>query len=104
MPVETGLDRVAAGDRDVLRLLRGKKLGLPAHPAGGARRLRHAHAVLGEAGGDVRALFGPEHGYGGEAQDMIAVRSEHAPAAMPVHSLYGAHEEDLYPKPEWLAG
>ena len=35
-------------------------------------RLRHAHAVLLAAGCDVRALFGPEHGYGGEAQDMIA--------------------------------
>ena len=94
MRVETGLDRVAAGDPDALRVLRGKKLGLLAHPASVDRRLRHAHAVLLEAGCDVRALFGPEHGYGGEAQDMIAVRSEHAARGLPVHSLYGASEED----------
>ena len=71
--LQTGLDRVAAGDPDALRLLRGKKLGLLAHPASVDRNLRHAHAVLLRAGCDVRALFGPEHGYGGEAQDMIAV-------------------------------
>jgi uncharacterized protein YbbC (DUF1343 family) len=104
MPVETGLDRLAGGDADALRLLRGKKLGLLAHPASVDRHLRHAHAVLLQAGCDVRALFGPEHGYGGEAQDMIAVSSEEQPRGMPVHSLYGASEDDLYPKPEWLAG
>jgi uncharacterized protein YbbC (DUF1343 family) len=104
MPVETGLDRIAAGDAGVLKLLRGKKLGLLAHPASVDARLRHAHAVLLAAGCEVRALFGPEHGYGGEAQDMIAVSSEQAPRGMPVHSLYGASEDDLYPKPEWLAG
>jgi uncharacterized protein YbbC (DUF1343 family) len=104
MPVETGLDRVAAGDEGALSALRGKRLGLLAHPASVDRRLRHAHHVLLEAGCDVRALFGPEHGYGGEAQDMIAVRSEQAARGAPVHSLYGASEDDLYPKPEWLDG
>jgi uncharacterized protein YbbC (DUF1343 family) len=102
--VATGLDRVAAGDEAVLKLLRGRKLGLLAHPASVDRRLRHAHAVLRAAGCDVRALFGPEHGYGGEAQDMIAVGSEQGAGALAVHSLYGASEEDLYPRDEWLRG
>jgi uncharacterized protein YbbC (DUF1343 family) len=104
MAVETGLDRIAAGDPDVLRRLRGKKLGLLAHPASVDRNLRHAHAVLLAAGCDVRALFGPEHGYGGEAQDMIAVDSERGQSGLPVHSLYGPSEADLSPKAEWLAG
>ena len=104
MTVETGLDRVAAGDPAALALLSGRKLGLLAHPASVDRRLRHAHAVLLAAGCDVRALFGPEHGYGGEAQDMIAVGSERASSGLAVHSLYGGREEDLSPRAEWLDG
>jgi len=102
--VQTGLDRVAAGDRAALASLRGRKLGLLSHPAAVDHRLRHAHAVLRDAGCDVRALFGPEHGYGGEAQDMIAIGSEQARAGLAVHSLYGEREEDLYPRREWLSG
>jgi len=102
--IETGLDRVAVADPEALALLRGRKLGLLAHPASVDRRLRHAHAVLIAAGCDVRALFGPEHGYGGEAQDMIAVGSERASSGLQVHSLYGGSEQDLSPRAEWLAG
>jgi uncharacterized protein YbbC (DUF1343 family) len=47
-------------------------------------------------------LFGPEHGYGGEAQDMIAVGSE-ARSGLRVYSLYGEREQDLSPRPEQLA-
>jgi uncharacterized protein YbbC (DUF1343 family) len=104
MAVETGLDRIAEGDLAALSLLRGRKLGLLAHPASVDRRLRHAHRVLLAAGCEVRALFGPEHGYGGEAQDMIAVGSERASSGLAVHSLYGSREEDLSPRPEWLDG
>jgi uncharacterized protein YbbC (DUF1343 family) len=93
--VRTGLDRIAAGDDEVLRFLRGRRVGLCAHPASVDARLRHARFVLEGAGVPVRALFGPEHGYGGEAQDMIAV-AEHA-QDVPVYSLYGASEADLSP-------
>ena len=106
--VRTGLDRVAAGDAEALGALRGRKLGLLAHPASVDARLRHAHRVLLEAGCEVRALFGPEHGYGGEAQDMIAVEGERArvgePDGVPVYSLYGSSEADLSPRPEQLDG
>ena len=71
--VATGLERIAQGDSEVLALLRGKRLGLVAHPASVDSRLRHARFVMQEHGLDLRVLFGPEHGYGGEAQDMIAV-------------------------------
>ena len=71
--VRSGLDRIAQGDSALLASLRGRRLGLCAHPASVDANLRHARHVLEAAGLTVRALFGPEHGYGGEAQDMIAV-------------------------------
>ena len=101
--VATGLERIAQGDSEVLALLRGKRLGLVAHPASVDSRLRHARFVLQEHGLDVCVLFGPEHGYGGEAQDMIAV-NDAAPTDLPVHSLYGDSEDALSPTPEQLHG
>lgn len=99
----TGLERIAAGDDAVLSRLRGRKLGLCAHPASVDSRLRHARHVLESQGLELAALFGPEHGYGGEAQDMIAVHDA-APEGLPVHSLYGADEAALSPTPQQLAG
>lgn len=104
MSVATGLDRVAAGDPDVMPLLRGRRLGLVAHPASVDSRLRHARQVFREAGLELGALFGPEHGYGGEAQDMIGVGAARDADGVRIHSLYGAREEDLSPRPEWLQG
>ncbi|HEX2675662.1 MAG TPA: exo-beta-N-acetylmuramidase NamZ domain-containing protein, partial [Polyangiales bacterium] len=101
--VQTGLDRIARGDPDALRELRGRRVGLCAHPASIDAQLRHARFVLESAGVRVRALFGPEHGYGGEAQDMIAVGEEKsAREDVPVYSLYGASEEELSPRAEQL--
>ena len=101
--VATGLERIAQGDSEVLALLRGKRLGLVAHPASVDSRLRHARFVLQERGLNVRVLFGPEHGYGGEAQDMIAV-NDAGPSDLPVHSLYGDSEAALSPTAEQLRG
>ena len=101
--VATGLERIAQSDEAVLARLRGKRLGLCAHPASVDGRLRHARHVLEGQGLQLRALFGPEHGYGGEAQDMIAVRDA-APEELPVHSLYGDSEAALSPTAEQLAG
>jgi len=42
-------------------------------------------------------IFGPEHGYGGEAQDMIGVSDARDVRGTPVRSLYGARFEDLSP-------
>jgi uncharacterized protein YbbC (DUF1343 family) len=101
--VATGLERIAQGDEQVLRALRGKRLGLVAHPASVDSKLRHARFVMQERGLDVRVLFGPEHGYGGEAQDMVAV-NDAAPTDVPVYSLYGASEDALSPTREQLQG
>ncbi len=47
---------------------------------------------------------GPEHGYGGEAQDMVGVASASDPrTGAPIVSLYGERFEDLAPRAEHLA-
>ncbi|MEZ4338893.1 MAG: DUF1343 domain-containing protein [Sandaracinaceae bacterium] len=97
--VAAGLDRVAAGDVTI----RGR-VGLLAHPASVDRRLRHARQVLAEAGVEVVAIFGPEHGYGGEAQDMIEVGDLRDPEGLPIYSLYGSTEETLSPTSAQLEG
>lgn len=104
MKVLTGLDRVAAGDEAALSRLKGRKLGLVAHPASVDAKLRHAVDVLDGAGCDLRTLFGPEHGYGGAAQDMIGVASsEDSFQGRPLHSLYGTKASELMPRQAWLA-
>jgi len=97
--VVTGLDRLAAGEVKV-----GGRVGLLAHPASVDRGLRHARTALATVGVDVVAIFGPEHGYGGEAQDMIEVGDLRDPEGVPIYSLYGSSEESLSPRPEQLEG
>jgi len=50
----------------------------------------------------VAVVFGPEHGYGGEAQDMIGVADARDALGTPIRSLYGERFEDLSPRPEDL--
>jgi uncharacterized protein YbbC (DUF1343 family) len=102
--VLTGLDRIARGDRAAVARVKGRKIGLVAHPASVDRHLVHASVVLRRAGADIVAFFGPEHGYGGEAQDMIGVEAARDARGAPIYSLYGATEEALSPRPEQLAG
>ncbi|GAB5540969.1 MAG: DUF1343 domain-containing protein [Sandaracinaceae bacterium] len=98
----TGLQKIADSDPDALFHIRGK-VGLLAHPASVDEDLSHARDVLLAAGADLRALFGPEHGFGGEAQDMIGV-GDASIDGVPIHSLYGATEETLSPQPQHLEG
>ena len=102
MAVLDGLSRLSSGDDEVVRLLRGRRVGLLAHPASVDRELRHAETLLPQAGAQLAALFGPEHGYSGQAQYMVGVESR--AGAVPVFSLYGATFEELSPQPAWLAG
>jgi uncharacterized protein YbbC (DUF1343 family) len=101
--VRTGLDRIADGDSGALRLIAGRKVGLLAHAASVDRALRPAASVLQQAGAHVSALFGPEHGFAGTAQDMVGVATSDT-NEVPVYSLYGDDAEALSPKPEWLRG
>jgi uncharacterized protein YbbC (DUF1343 family) len=99
--VRTGLDRIGQGDSEVAALVRGRRIGLLAHPASVNAQLMHAEVLLRQLS-DLRVLFGPEHGYTGQAQDMASVASSEA-SAMRVHSLYGERFEDLSPRQEWLS-
>ena len=66
--------------------------------------LRHAEELLRrDPRFDLCALFGPEHGFAGDAQDMIAVtEGGSTPSGMKIYSLYGDSEESLRPKAEML--
>ena len=99
--IRTGLDRVLA---DPARL-RGRRYGLLAHHASVTADLRPAHVALaGQAGGPPAVLFGPEHGYYGVEQDMVASEDQHDPwTGVPIRSLYGRSEQTLRPAPEAFA-
>jgi uncharacterized protein YbbC (DUF1343 family) len=101
--VRTGLDVLREQDFAPLRDLR---IGLVTHPAAVDGRLDHAAELLARAPG-VRlvALFGPEHGLFGEAQDLVGVRDAEDPGSrLRVHSLYGQSFASLRPTEEQLRG
>ncbi len=100
--MRTGLDRLATHPA-LGAELRSLRVGLLAHPASVDRRLVHARIVLDALGVSVAVVFGPEHGYGGEAQDMIGVADARDALGTPIRSLYGERFEDLSPRPEDLA-
>lgn len=101
--VVTGLDRIASGEKEVVNQLRGRRIGLLAHPASVDRQLNHAWEVLEGASCPPKVLFGPEHGYGGHVQDMVRVDSEvEIESAIQIYSIYGDTEADLRPRIEWL--
>ncbi|MDB4972863.1 MAG: hypothetical protein JWN48_1204 [Myxococcaceae bacterium] len=102
MTVLDGLSQVARSTPETQKLLRGRRVGLLAHPASVDSELRHAEALLPEVGAKLSAIFGPEHGYSGQAQYMVGVAS--TAGAVPVYSLYGDTFEDLSPTPEQLRG
>jgi uncharacterized protein YbbC (DUF1343 family) len=103
MTVQTGLARLAT---DGSSLIAGRRLGLLVNPTAVDTQLHHAIDLL-TARGDLKltALFGPEHGVRGDAQDMIDVSDAHdARTGLPVHSLYGTTHESLTPTPAMLEG
>ena len=84
----TGLDRLELEGHPGLE---GRRLGLLANQASLNRRLESARDVLSRLyPGQLKALFGPQHGFGGEDQDNM-VETPHAHDAglkIPVFSLY----------------
>ena len=101
MTVQTGLARLAD---EGLAGLRGRRVGLICNQTSVDPDLQHAVELLrGKL--ELTALFGPEHGVRGDAQDMIGVDDGRDPVSgLPVHSLYGHTEASLAPTPEMLAG
>jgi uncharacterized protein YbbC (DUF1343 family) len=90
--VQSGLD-VLLHHR--LRLLRGRRFGVLAHPASVDARLDHAVDLLGAVrGARLAALFAPEHGLWGAAQDLVHIPATRDPlTGMRVVSLYGNRRE-----------
>ena len=83
--------------------LRHARLGLVVHPASVTSGLAFAADAVRDAGFDLRALFGPQHGARGEKQDNM-IESDHYTdpvTGLPVHSLYG---EVRKPTPDMLDG
>ncbi len=101
--VQTGLEVLIS---DYPEKIRGARIGVVCHPASVDAELRHALDLLQAAGARIVAIFGPEHGARGEAQDMEDVEdiSLDPRLGVPVHSLYGATFESLTPRPEQLRG
>lgn len=102
--VRTGADCLA---RDEFALLKGKRVGLVCNQttvlSAGLGHL--ADALAAAPGVDLVALFGPEHGIRGAAQDMVGVDAGHdGGTGLRVHSLYGADFDSLKPTPADLEG
>lgn len=95
----TGLDVLREAD---FAPLRGKRVGLVTHPAALDSQLRSAADLFTERVNLV-ALFGPEHGITGEAQDLIPVAGG-GEGPVRVYSLYGDTFDSLKPTPQMLDG
>jgi uncharacterized protein YbbC (DUF1343 family) len=86
--------------------LRGARLGAVLHPASVSARLVPTLDILEQYHGrlfELRALFGPQHGFFGQTQDNMVewYGFTHPRLGIPVYSLYGQHRE---PAPDMLDG
>ncbi len=101
--METGLDSLL-NHGPMLSRLRASRVALLAHPASVSREFTPILSCLFARQIDPVMLFGPEHGFGGEAQDMVGVGDDKGPRGIPVRSLYGATFESLTPSAADLNG
>jgi uncharacterized protein YbbC (DUF1343 family) len=85
-----GIDRLLA-DPQLLDALKGKRIALLAHPASVTADLTHSLDALVEAGVNVSAMFGPQHGVRGDLQDNMMESPDFTDTTygIPVFSLYG---------------
>src|SRR5690349_15223557 len=94
--VLTGIDVL---ERDNFKPLAGMRLGLVTNHTGRDREGRQTIDVLNKAPGvKLVALFSPEHGIRGLADEKISDSKDEA-TGLPIYSLYG---ETRRPKPEQL--
>src|SRR5262245_1194734 len=103
--VRTGLDVLVAQN---FAPLAGLRIGLVTHPAAVDSQFRHSIELFASASQvKLGAIFGPEHGLLGQAQDLIGVTADESKgksAPVEVHSLYGSSVESLRPTPAQLKG
>ncbi|MBF0491665.1 MAG: DUF1343 domain-containing protein [Deltaproteobacteria bacterium] len=110
--MKLGIDQI----QKFFQKLSGKKIGILCHGASVNSKYQHLLKLLEETkrGPILSALFGPEHGLWGVAQDMEAVADCTLPSpvsspqgggkSVPIHSLYGNELKSLQPKFEWMEG
>lgn len=99
--IRTGLDRLLSASSD----LQGRDFGLLAHSASVSAELEPAHLALARHDAPPKVLFGPEHGFYGVEQDMVASGDQLDPILeIPVRSLYGDDESSLRPSPDAFDG
>ena len=85
--------------------LSGRAYGLLCHQASLSRKFELAHLALGRRGHLPKVLFGPEHGFYGVEQDMVAAQEVRDPwTDVPIVSLYGDDEESLRPRKDAFQG
>ncbi len=99
--MKLGIERLI---EDRLDLIRDKRVGVLIHPASVDAAGRHTLDQLAAAKITITALFGPEHGLSGSAQDMEPVTSRVDVAThLSIYSLYGDTIASLSPTDEMLA-
>jgi uncharacterized protein YbbC (DUF1343 family) len=97
--IKTGLDVLV---HEQTHLLENQSVGLVSTPAAVMPDLTASLDALCNAGINITALFGPEHGFGGAALEGAKVGDAiDQRTGLPIFSLYGQHYE---PTPEMLAG
>lgn len=93
MPVLSGLDLYRS---EYHKKYRGKRIGLLSNQASVTNDLIYAKDIINAVSpGDLKALFGPQHGYAGEAQDNM-IETGHAVdkgLRIPIFSLYSEFRE-----------
>ena len=97
--VLTGLDALV---RDGFRPLQGKRIGLITNHTGIDRQRRQNIELFAEAGVKVAAIFSPEHGFLGQADDPNLPDAVEEKTGARIYSLYQG--ERRRPTPEMLAG
>lgn len=90
---KTGLQRVYEGLHEPFL---GKRLGLLAHPASicaDGSKILHALDVFSDSKFQLKALFGPQHGWAGDTQDNMIEWEGNSEGRIPLYSLYGRYRE-----------
>lgn len=97
----SGLDVL---ESDNFNRLKNINVGVLCHPASVNQSYQHIVDLLIKHHIQVCALFGPEHGFLGFAQDMDAVLKVplHPVLKCPIYSLYGDSESSLMPTQDML--
>ena len=98
-----GIDHLLAKPE---KYLTGKTVGLIVNHTSLAGDGKHSIAHFKASSAySLQALFAPEHGLYGTAQDMIHITDEVDPlSGLNIKSLYGKNEDSLVPDPELLKG